>query len=73
MITLRILTYLGDPIRGIVALCELCHPGFQIATVPEVAIAEYGEVLLWKDDVWATRQCIVVDPISQPTPPQLSA
>jgi hypothetical protein len=56
-----------------VASAELCDAGFQIATVPEVPVAENNDAFPRKDDIWASRQFSNMETITKATTPQLAA
>jgi hypothetical protein len=72
-ITRYIALHLSHPIRGVVASAELCEAAFQVAAVPEVAIAENNDAFPRKHNIWAPMQFSNVETITKATTPQLAA
>ena len=57
---------LGDPVAGVVSPGEFRDTGFQVAPVPEVAVAEHSHTRLGKNDVGSAGQTSVAQPIAEP-------
>lgn len=71
-ITRHVPLHLRDPVAGVVALGELRKPPSEVASVPEVAVAEDHEAMPGEHDVRATRQPRDVEPVAKPAAPQLT-
>lgn len=68
-ITRHVPLHLRYPVARIVALGELRKSPFEVATVPEVAVAEDCKAVLGEHDVRVTRQSGNVEPVAKPAAP----
>jgi hypothetical protein len=69
-ITLGVSPDLGDPVRSVVTSRELCQASFKIAPVPEVAVAEDHDAAFGEDDIGASGQAGMVEPVTQAPAPE---
>lgn len=72
-ITRHIALHLSHPICGVVASAELREAAFQIAAMPEVAVAENNDSLPAEHDIGTARQSSHVKTITKASTPQLAA
>lgn len=54
-VTLNVPPNLRDPVRGVVTSAELPEPVLQVASVPEIAVAEDRETMPWEHNVRVAR------------------
>ena len=64
--------HLGDPVGRIVSSGEPCKAAFQIASMPEVAVAEDHEASRREDDIRPSRQSQNMEAIAESTTPKLT-
>lgn len=69
MIARHVPLYLRHPVRRVVASAEPCQTTFQIAPMPEIAIAEDHEAMPGEHYVRAARQLGNVEPVAKTSPP----
>lgn len=65
--------HFGDPVAPVVSSGKLPNPILQVASVPEVAVAEDHDAMPREHDVRAARQPGNMKPVAKAATPQLTA